>query len=74
MTGEVPVAVDLYSKPKEIMDDNWGKSWWNSEWHRFRPVIRDQMQSGKVRFVTDSGFREQSIRKLCPMLEVWKMR
>ena len=30
------------------------------------------MDRGTVRIVTDDGFREESVRELCPVLRIWE--
>ena len=70
--GEVPVALHFNGGSKHLVDEWWGRLWWASDRERFRNIIRRRMDEGKVRFVTDEGYREESVRDLCPLLDIWQ--
>ena len=71
-TGEVPAALHCNGPIKDVMDGWWGKSWWNSKSEKFRPLVRSRMDDAKVRFVEGQEYREESMRRLCPMLDIWE--
>ena len=72
ITGQVPIAIHFNGGAKEHLEEWWGKLWWASERDRFRPLVRRRMDRGTVRIVTDDGFREESVRELCPVLRIWE--
>ena len=48
----------------------WGKLWWQQK-GRFEPVVRRRVERSKVTFVTGEGYKELSMREVCPMLGAW---
>ncbi|ORX40008.1 hypothetical protein BD324DRAFT_615920 [Kockovaella imperatae] len=71
LTGQIPIAIHFNGGSKEHLEYWWGKLWWSSDKSRFKPVVRRRMDQGKIRFVTETGYRQESIRSLCPELEIW---
>ena len=71
-TGEVPVAVhfnDYYHK--EMLDDWWGRHWWSSGRKRFKGIVKDRMERGMIKFATEDGITQESVKSICPNLAIW---
>jgi hypothetical protein len=65
-TGEIPVAVHFNSPEKKIMDEWWGKFWWNQwvvEDSRFRDIVANRMEGAKVRFAEGGSM---AWTEICP--------
>jgi len=66
VTGEVPVAVHFNGPDKVLIDEWWGKLWWNqlqAEDGRFRDTVSSRMRGAMVRFV---GAESKQWKDLCP--------
>jgi len=62
----VPVAVHFNGPDKVLIDEWWGKLWWNqlqAEDGRFRDTVSSRMRGAMVRFV---GAESKQWKDLCP--------
>ena len=48
----------------------WGRLWWQ-QGGRFGAVVTRKVEKSKMIFVTDDGYKELSMREVCPMLRFW---
>jgi hypothetical protein len=63
-TGEVPVAIHFNDHThKDLMDEWWGKLWWNNEDDRFKNIVSGRMEGAAVKFAGDGW---KSWREVCP--------
>ena len=65
-TGEVPAIIHFNGAAKPLMDEWWGKLWWQNQQdveNRFRDIVARRMKGAAVR-VAGGGLKEWL--ELCP--------
>jgi len=64
-TGEVPVVVHFNGPDKGLVDEWWGKLWWQKlqDGDRFKDIVASRLEGQMVKFV---GGGSKSWRDLCP--------
>src|ERR1700685_4271761 len=65
-TGEVPAVIHFNGPDKPLMEEWWGKVWWNKLQDgddRFRHIVSSRMERAVVKF---AGGGSKEWRELCP--------